>query len=246
MNSNQAIVHVLNGDFPDEQRRELMRRLCECLGITPEEWALMRQVARQVGSLSTQCRTVTQRCATLEHIQKQSCCPANMNYSAVTINKYSHQNQVNIDTVVTGLGAPYVDGYPVNPGSKIRLIQEARPGYSPKKMTVALNLANQGTNFMDLEVSFYITTDPKQQGEKIGSDYRGFQFFNNEGQPTPLDFPTYQQNPLTIGTREWLVVEIAHKGPANNLISAFVAAYVNAEGWFAACGESPPACGTTC
>lgn len=244
--NDSAVIHVMNPSTAADDEDEKMRMVCSYLRITPEEWALIRQAARQVGSLNTQCRTVTQRCATLEHIQKQSCCPANMNYSAVTINKYSHQNQVNVNTIVTGLGAPYVDTYPVNPGSRIRLIQEARPGYSPKKMTVAFNLANQGTNFSDLEVSFYITTDPKQQGEKIGSDYRGFQFFNNQGQPTPIDFPTYQQNPLTIGTHEWLVVEIAHQGPANNLVSAFVAAYVNAEGWFAACGESPPACGTTC
>jgi hypothetical protein len=167
-----------------------------------------------------------------------------MNFSAVTINKYSHQNQVNVNTPVTGLGPPYNDTFPVNPGTKIRLIQETRPGYSPKKMTIALNLANAGTNYLDLAITFYITTDPKQQGEQIGSEYRGFQFFNLEGQPTPLDFPTYQQNPLTIGTHEWLVVEIAHQGAANNLVSAFVAAHVNAEGWFAACGEDTTACGT--
>lgn len=255
------LVHVFGGnagDSDDQQRRDLARRLCEALGMTleelavlrqisrmtPEDWALIRQISKRMQAVEGQCQSVVHTCATQANLLRIACCPANMLHSQVTINKYGHQNQVNVNVPVTGLGGDYVDNLPVPPGKKIRLVHIQRPGYSPTQLTLALNLANNGTNYLDIAVTLYVAEDPKEQGEKIGSEYRGFQFFNNEGIPTPLKMPLYQNQPLTIGTMNYLVIELHHQGAANNLVSAFAAAHVNNEGWFAACGLDN--CATPC
>ena len=252
------LVHVFGGnagDSDDQQRRDLARRLCEALGMTLEELAVLRQLARmtpedwalirkRMQAVEGKCESVVHTCATQANLLRVACCPANMLHSQVTINKYAHQNQVNVNVPVTGLGGDYVDTLPVPPGKKIRLVHIQRPGYSPKELTLALNLANNGTNYLDIAVTLYVAEDPKEQGEKIGSEYRGFQFFNNEGIPTPLKMPLYQNQPLTIGTMNYLVIELHHQGAANNLVSAFAAAHVNNEGWFAACGLDN--CATPC
>jgi len=214
---------------------EVHRRLCQGLRSTPEELALMAQCARRVPQLESNCLELTKRCAALEKLIKMVNCPANMNVSAVTIDKMSKEGQVKIGEIVKDLGGDYVDAYPVPPKKKIRLIQKARPGYSPTMLTVALNLANDGKNHLDLAVRLYVTTDPREQGEGVGGEYRGFQLFNNDGTPTPQKFPTYKNMPMTIGTLEYLIVEIEHTGTANNLVSAFATVGVNAQGWFAAC-----------
>lgn len=239
------LVHVFGGnagDSEDQQRRDLQRRLCEALGVTPEDWALFRQLARRMQAVEQQCQSVVHTCATQGSLMRLACCPANMLYSQLTINKYSHQNQVSVNIPVTGLGGDYVDTMPVPPGKKIRLIHMQRPGYSPTMLTLALNLANNGTNFLDIAVTFYVTEDAKEQGEKIGSEYRGFQFFNNEGIPTPVPMPLYKNLPLTIGTMNYLMIELHHQGSANNLVSAFAAAHVNAQAWYAACGLDTRSC----
>ena len=243
MNSNHGIVQVLSNDFTDENRRDMMRRICECLQISLEDWALLRTLARRVDTVEGRCASVVNSCASTENILRIACCPANMPFGQLTIDKYSHQNQANIITPVVGLGGDYVDAMPVTPGKKIRLIQTKRPGYSPTAITIALNLANNGTNYLDIAVSFFVTTDPQEQGEMVGSEYRGFQFFNNEGIPTPIKFPLYKNMPVLVGTNEYLVVELHHQGAANNLVSAFAAAHVNNEGWFAACGIQTHGCG---
>ena len=230
-------VQLIGSDGRDLEEETLLR-LCRVLRISPEDLAMLRLFGKRCDAIERDCRSLGQRCGAIEGVLDQTCCPANMNYSQPTIDKFSHKTQVNITNVVTGLGGDYVDTMPLNPGKRIRLIQEQRPGYSPVNVTVALNLANQGTNYLDLEVTFWVTTDPQIQGEQLGSEYRGFQFFTNEGVPTPIPFPTYKNMAVTIGTMNYLAIEIAHKGAANNLVSAFVAVQVNSQGWYAACGPS--------
>ena len=240
--NNEQIVQVMGSNYPDATRIEMTRRLCELLGISPEKLAELLAMLHRLESVETRCQTVVQRCATLENVIRMVCCPANQLFSAITGDNFSHQNQVNLVTPVPGLGGDYVDGYPVTPGKKIRLTQVSRPGYAPTAFMVALNLANGGTNFLDIAVTLYVTTDPKLQGEKLGSEYRGFQFFNNEGIPTPVPMPLYKNMPLTIGTMNYLMIELHHQGSANNLVSAFAAAHVNAQAWYAACGLDTRSC----
>ncbi len=229
---NEGIIQMTSAEADDE----LHRRLCQGLRSTPEEQALMAQCARRVPRLEESCQQLIARCSALEKLLDAVRCPANMNISPVTIDKISKETQVNVSEIVTGLGGDYVDAYPVPPKKRIRLIQRARPGYSPKEITIALNLANDGKNHLDIAVRLYVTTDPTDRGEQVGGEYRGFQFFNNDGIPTPQPFPTYKNMPMTVGTLEFLVIEIDHTGSSNNLVSAFAAASVNAQGWFAACG----------
>ena len=232
---NESIAKMTTSGAMDVDD-EVHRRLCQGLRSTPEQLALMAQCARQVPKLESSCRELTQRCAALEKLLDMVNCPANMNVSAVTVDRISKETQVNVSEIVKGLGGDYVEAYPVPPKKKIRLVQKARPGYSPKTITIALNLANDGKNHLDIAVRLYVTTDPRDLGEGVGGEYRGFQFFNNDGIPTPQPFPTYKNMPMTIGTLEYLVIEIEHQGSSNNLVSAFAAASVNAQGWYAACG----------
>ncbi|MBK8260015.1 MAG: hypothetical protein IPK80_01605 [Nannocystis sp.] len=123
-----------------------------------------------------------------------------MLYSQIPINENSHKDQVNIVTPVTGRGDPYVDDFPIAPKKKIHLVEEDGPGSSPVDITVALNLANNGTNFLDIVVRFYVSTKPTGPGTQVGSEYRGFQFFSNDGLVTPIKFPLYQNSPVTVGS----------------------------------------------
>lgn len=232
--SDSSIVRMTSTDV--EADDELHRRICRGLKMTPEEYAQMTRCAGRVPGLENRCRELAAECEALKRLITASYCPANMNFSQVSVDKVSKETQVNVTEIVKGLGGDYVDAYPVPPGKKIRLVQRSRPGYSPKTITVALNLANDGKNFLDLAVRFFVTTDARERGEEVGGEFRGFQFFNNDGIPTPQPFPTYKNMPMTIGTLEFLVIEIEHQGSANNLVSAFAAASVNAEGWYAACG----------
>jgi hypothetical protein len=232
MNDDLMIHNPMNPDTS----RELQRRICHVLGISPEDLALLRALSDRMVRVENGCTTVTRRCDDLQNVLRQACCPANMLYSQITINENSHKDQVNIVTPVTGLGDPYVDDFPIPPKKKIRLVQEERPGYSPVDITVALNLANNGTNFLDIVVRFYVSTKPTGPGTQVGSEYRGFQFFSNDGLVTPIKFPLYQNSPVTVGSKEYLLIEIEHVGTANNLTSAFASARVNNAGWYAACG----------
>ena len=230
-----SIVNIPSTDVVDMDE-EMHRRLCQGLGMTPEDLAQMAQCSGRVPGLEKQCNELIKRCSALERLIKASLCPANIPFSSVTLDRLSKESQVNITEVVKGIGNDYVDEYPVPPGKRIRLIQQRRPGYSPASVTIALNLDSDAKNYLDLAVRFYVTTDPEERGEQVGGEYRGFQFFNADGIPTPQDFPTYKNLPMTIGTEEYLVIEIEHYGQKNNLLSAFVAATVNVKGWYLACG----------
>ncbi len=226
-----SIVNIPNTDMDEE----VHRRLCLGLGITPEDLAQMTHCAGRVPGLEKQCADLLKTCSALEKLVKASLCPANIPYSPVTLDKLSKENQVEITEVVKDAGIGYVDQYPVPPGKRIRLIQSQRPGYSPVSLMLALNLANDGKNHLDLAITYYITIDPKERGENVG-EYRGFQFFNDKGAPTSQPFPTYRNLPMTVGTREYLVIEIHHQGKSNSLESAWAAASINVVGWFLACG----------
>jgi hypothetical protein len=231
---NQDIM--LPEQYSDATRHEAMRRICHVLGISPEDLALLRAMTDRLGRVESGCTSVTRRCDDLQNMMRQSCCPANMLYSQVTIDEYSHKAQVNVIKPVIGLGGDYVDDYPVPPKKKIRLVHEQRPGYSPVDITIALSIANQGNNLLDIVVRLYVSTKPEGPGTQIGSEYRGFQFFTNEGGVTPVKFPLYQNSPVTVGSKEYLIIELEHVGTANNLTSAFASVSVNNAGWYAACG----------
>jgi hypothetical protein len=111
MNDDLMIHNPMNPDTS----RELQRRICHVLGISPEDLALLRALSDRMVRVENGCTTVTRRCDDLQNVLRQACCPANMLYSQITINENSHKDQVNIVTPVTGLGDPYVDDFPIPP-----------------------------------------------------------------------------------------------------------------------------------
>ncbi|MBK8266535.1 MAG: hypothetical protein IPK80_35070 [Nannocystis sp.] len=232
MNDDIMIHNPMN----PETSRELQRRICHVLGISPEDLALLRALSDRMVRVENGCTTVTRRCDDLQNVLRQACCPANMLYSQITINENSHKDQVNIVTPVTGLGDPYVDDFPIPPKKKIRLVQEERPGYSPVDITVALNLANNGTNSSRHRRPL-LRLDQAHRPRYAGRQRVSRLSVLQQRRPRhPDQVPLYQNSPVTVGSKEYLIIEIEHLGTANNLTSAFASAKVNNAGWYAACG----------
>jgi hypothetical protein len=181
------------GEMYDPSKAEMMARICDCMGVTPEEWAQIRQMVRRVEAVEGRCTSVVHSCATQENLLKMACCPANMMYSQITVDKFSHQNQVPVLTPVTGLGGDYVDSLPLPPGKKIRFRQERRPGYSPKHVTVAQNLANDGKNFLDIAVTFHVSSDPPRSGRQDRLRVPGLSVLQQRGHSDAAAVPDLSQ-----------------------------------------------------
>ncbi|MBL9105649.1 MAG: hypothetical protein JNL82_32235 [Myxococcales bacterium] len=209
---------------PDEVYLKILRMLrCD-----PSRWAAFMSCADKVtyyqkcyGDLEEKCKTLEGQCQVLMMLVRRICCTAHINFSDITIDELSDDSQVALAKIVTGLGDPYVDAFPVGPGKTIRLIQDERPGWGPTEIRIDLNLANQAVNYLDYQVQFYLGPG-EGQGKKIGPLYTGNQFLHKDGKQMQVKFPTYKNQPIVIGSLEKLAVEITNKGIAGNLDSAQV------------------------
>ena len=241
--SESSIVRMTSTDV--EADDELHRRICRGLKMTPEEYAQMTRCAGRVPGLENRCRELAAECEALKRLITASYCPANMNFSQVSVDKVSKETQVNVTEIVKGLGGDYVDNFPVPPGKKIRLIQRRRPGYLPNKIEVDVSLANAGTNYLDLKVQFFLTAAENEIGEAIGPRYAGNQFLNKDGTQIHKPFPEYRSAPLAIGSLELVAVEVTHTGQSNALDSASVRLPYDEKFWAKMCTDAglciPPA-----
>jgi hypothetical protein len=232
MNDDLMIHNPMNADTS----RELQRRICHVLGISPEDLALLRALSDRMVRVENGCTTVTRRCDDLQNVLRQACCPANMLYSQITINENSHKDQVNIVTPVTGLGDPYVDDYPVPPKKKIRLVQEERPGYSPVDITVALNLANNGTNLprhrrplLRLDQAHGPRHADRQRVSRLS-------VLQQRRPRHPDQVPALSKLPRHRGLEGVSDHRDRARRHRQQSHSAFASARVNNAGWYAACG----------
>ncbi|MEZ4313756.1 MAG: hypothetical protein R3F14_37525 [Polyangiaceae bacterium] len=247
MDTPTATLVAAQGLPMEPHRREMYKRqICDVIGIDFDQMMRdFREMCRQRDRYRDDCDRLTRRCDTLEALQKVMCCPANMLYSQVTIDEYSDENQVDLEEVVTGLGDPYVDTWPLPPQKKIVLRTEQRPGFAPEKIAIDLAFANQGDNYLDLRIQFYLQPGGQQPlGKPFGPKYRGNQFLNKDGTQIHVPFPEYRNRALVVGSLERLAVEISHTGP-NNLNSAYITIYHDAKRFYRMCQEScdPSTCG---
>ncbi len=223
----------------------MKHKLCGILGFSSEEMEALKlclpELSKMAGCipdlsrLSEMCRGVERRCASVEEVVRRACCPGNILYSQITLDEYSDDTQVNLRTIVGDFGSNFVDQYPVAPGKCIRLEQAARPGYTPTKIAIDFSLANQGTNYLDLSIQFYLGEGGKTKGKPIGPTFRGNQFINKNGTQIHIDFPEYRNCPVDVGSVEKLAVELCVDGGANNLDSAFVTVFYNNKRFYQLC-----------
>lgn len=232
----------------DEHRRmEMKRQMCQIVGFDFD--ALLgevKELCRQRDRYRDDCESLRRRCDTLEAMQRLMCCPGNMQYSNVTLDEYSGNNQVNLEEVVKGLGGDYVDAFPLPPSKTIRLTHVARPGYMPEKIAIDFALANSGDNYLDLSMQFYLVPGGQNPlGKPFGPRFRGNQFINKDGTQIHIEFPPYRDQRLTVGSLERLDLEITHTGAVNNLNSVFVTLYHDARRFYQLCRQScdPTTCG---
>jgi len=186
--------------------------------------ARVSEVERHLAGFEDRCRTTVNRCDSIEMLCRNFLCPGNVNFSQRTLDEYSGLSQVKLTEVVTGLGDPYVNAFPVPPGKKIRVTHRARPGYTPTNIRIDLNIAGGANNYSDFSIQFYLVPGGVDSGIglAVGNNYDGNMFLNKDGTQIAVQFPEYRGNPLDIGSLETLAVEIRNGGAANNLDSAHV------------------------
>ncbi len=204
----------------------MVDRLLRCAEQFPE----IQRCAQKIDSTA-------KRCDAIDMMITKYVCPANILFSQRTIDEYSDDNQVSLVVPVTGLPAPYVNAFPVPPANIIRLTHTQRPGYTPVKIAIDMNIAGGGANYLDFLLQFYLVPGgvTSAQGLPIGPQMRANQFLNKDGTQIHIPFPEYRNQALDIGSLEFLALEITNGGAANNLDSAFVTLYYDNRSFYAAC-----------
>lgn len=203
-----------------------------------------QKLMEQNSDYRRECERLTRRCNTIEALLDRACCPGNRLYSQQTLDEHSGNNQIPLTTPVTGLGGDYVDAFPVPPGKKIRLQHLPRPGYQPQTIAVDFALAGAGDNYLDLIIQLYNYPGGQPGGKPYGPTYRGNQFLNKDGTQIHLPFPPYRGAPHVVGSAEVMQVEISHTGAVNNLNSAYITLYYDADKFYEQCRTScdPKSC----
>lgn len=231
------VEQIPNGDFTmTAEHLNALRRLA----CTPGAIDLFLNYVNRMPMLdrcTSEMAALTVKCDSLEMMCKQYVCPGNNNYSQRTLDEYSDDNQINLVEVVKGLGGNYVDAFPVPPGKQIKLTHKGRPGYSPSKIAVDLNVAAGGNNYLDFVLQFYLVPGGTNntEGLPVGSEMRGNQFLNKDGTQIHVAFPQYRNRPIDVGSLETLALVIKNTGGANNLDSAFVTIYYDNHQFYELC-----------
>lgn len=205
-------------------------RLLRCADQLPE-------IQRHISTFDDRCRTTINRCDALEMLCRNFLCPGNVNFSQRSLDEFSGLSQVKLTEIVTGLGDPYTNTFPVTPGKRIRLTHRARPGYTPTNIRIDLNIAGGATNYSDFSIQFFLVPGGVDNvvGLAVGNNYDGNLFLNKDGTQIAVPFPEYRGMPLDIGSLETLAVEIRNNGPANNLDSAHVNVFYDNSRFYELC-----------
>ena len=217
----------VQGQYTQDQILEVLNRLACNPGLLDR---MMRcadrfpEIERVCTTFEDRCRTTISRCDAIELVMSSYICPGNVNFSQRTLDEYSNRSQVKLNEIVTGLGGDFVNAYPVPPTKKIRLTHKSRPGYTPTKIQIDLNVAGGGNNYSDFSIQFFLVPGGVNStlGLEVGNEYDGNLFLNKDGTQITVPFPEYRGQPLDVGSLETLAVVISNNGPANNLDSAHV------------------------
>jgi hypothetical protein len=238
--------------FTEHEKEQLIQAFCATFGISRDEFLNMPRLTDRCRRLEDMCQRLQTRleerqtcgcktsdlearCDNIWAVARRACCPGNILYSQITLDEYSDNGQVNLSEVVQDFGPGYQNAYPVAPGQSIRLEQAARPGYLPNKIAIDFALANNGTNYLDLEVTLWLGPGGKTRGKNIGSTWFGNEFMHKDGTQIVIPMPKYRGKVVEVGSVEKMAVEIRHTGAANNLVSAKVRLPYDEACWYEHC-----------
>ena len=229
-----------DGDGLSQDQLDRFRRILSTPGLLERMMACMERlpaIEACVTRVEGQTSTCIRRCDASDQLIQTVLCPGQMNFSQRTLDEYSDNAQVNLEKIETGLGGDHVNAYPVPPGKQIRLTHLVRPGYTPTKIAIDLNVAGGGNNYLDFTLQFYLVPGgtASGQGLEIGSQMRGNQFLNKDGTQIHIPFPEYRAAPIDVGSLETLSLVIRNNGAANNLDSAFVTIYYDNKLFYQLC-----------
>lgn len=214
-----------------QAQQQLMRMLCMLFNMKPEDLSLLGERICALEKINT-------RCEQIARLVNKACCVGNVQYSQLTLDEFSDKSKVAVSEVVKDFGPGFVNSYPVAPGSSIRLTHMARPGFLPTHINVNLALANNGNNYLDIRVQFYVVPNNAADttvGRPIGNAFEGSDFLENDGRRIVVPFPTYRNEPIIIGSSERLAVTLTHAGAVNAINSASVSVHYDNLAFFAGC-----------
>jgi len=228
------------GQFSQEQLMDVLQRLSCNPGLLDRMLRCverMPDIERHLSGFDDRCRATVSKCETIELLCRNFLCPGNVNFSQRTLDGYSTRNTVKMTEIVTGLGDPFVNSFPVPPGKKIRLTHKARPGYTPTEIRIDMNLAGGANNYSDFLTIFYLVPGgvTTEQGIEATDAYDGNLFLNKDGGQLVVQFPEYRNMPLDVGSLETLAVVISNNGAANNLDSAHVNVFYDNSRFYEQC-----------
>ena len=139
-----------DGDGLSQDQLDRFRRILSTPGLLERMMACMERlpaIEACVTRVEGQTSTCIRRCDASDQLIQTVLCPGQMNFSQRTLGEYSDNAQVNLEKIETGLGGDYVNAYPIPPGKQIRLTHLIRPGYTPTKIAIDLNIAGGGNNY---------------------------------------------------------------------------------------------------
>ena len=132
--------------FTEYEKEQMIQAFCATFGISREELTAVPRLTERCRRLEDMCQRLQsrleesqggcgckaseleKRCDNIWAVARRACCPGNLLYSQITLDEFSDNRQVNLDTPVEDFGPGYVNQFPVAPGQAIRLEHDPRPG----------------------------------------------------------------------------------------------------------------------
>lgn len=247
-----AIATIGSQAAAPNTRRETRRLLCYTLGCEEQDLDRLVIACREYEGLKKRCAEletlVVQRensCGCKEDKDKLNAlwrycithfCPGNIPFSRVTIDDFSQVDKIELNKVLEEDG--FENALPITPSQKIKYTHHGRLGFTPKRIRIDMQLANGGTNYLDIYFKFFLTPgEPgnEDQRKQIGTTYRGNEFLNKDGTQIELPWPKYRGEFIEVGFAQVVEVEIHHRGSSNNLESVMVRLKHDNEEWYELC-----------
>lgn len=220
-------------DEANKAQAQLLRMLCSLFRMSPDELS-------RLGERLCALEGVDARCDQIARLVNKTCCVGQVMFSQLTLDDQSDKNKTSMSEIVKDFGPDFVNSYAIPPGKSMRLTHAARPGFMPSTISLDVSLANNGNNYLDIRVQFYVVpaNGASALGKPIGPVYEGFEFLEKDGRLKQVRFPTYRNEPIIIGSAERLAATITHSGGVNAINSASLSVYYDNQAFYAGCCSS--------